>query len=448
MTLAQTLGSFAAASPAEDPRMARFVRFSLFDWTTVGLAGCDEPVARAARQVALGGAQAKGGATLFGGGHAAPAAAALANGATSHALDYDDTHFGHIGHPSVAVIPAALALAEARGADGARLMQALAAGLETACRVGAWLGRPHYEAGFHQTGTSGAFGATAAAGRILGLDTTQMTQALSLAATRAAGLKSQFGTMGKPLNAGFAAEVGVTCALLAEAGAGSAPDAIEGMQGFGPTHSGLADDTALAGLGESWVFPDISYKFHACCHGLHAMLEALRKVKADGLDATSVEAVEVRTHPRWLAVCNQPKPATGLQAKFSYRLTAAMSLAGLDTAALDVYTDATCARANLIALRDRVTVIADEMVSDTASKVRVTSAGQVHEAEHDVLKDSDPDVIEPRLREKSATLLGRDVSATVWQEICTIDGHGDVAALTSRIGAPAARWDADLAVQG
>ena len=435
MTLAQTLGRFAADSPADDALMTRFVRFSLFDWATVGLAGIDEPVARAARRVAQADALAQGGATLFGGGHAAPAAAALANGATSHALDYDDTHFGHIGHPSVAVIPAAQALAEARGGDGARLMPALGVGLEVACRVGAWLGRPHYEAGFHQTGTSGAFGATAAAGRVLGLDAARMAQALSLAATRAAGLKSQFGTMGKPLNAGFAAEVGVTCALLAEAGAGATPEAIEGVQGFGPTHAGRADERALEGLGEAWVFPAISYKFHACCHGLHAMLEALRKAKAEGIAPEAVQAVEIRTHPRWLAVCNQAAPATGLQAKFSYRLTAAMALAGLDTAALDVYSDATCARPDLVALRDRVTVVADASVADTASEVRLTVHGGEIEAAHDVLGDSDPEVIAPRLRAKSATLLGETASATLWEEVENIDRHGGLAALAGRLAA-------------
>lgn len=439
MTLAETLGHFAADCPADDRGMMRFVGFSLFDWATVGLAGIDEPVARAARRVALADAPAQGGATLFGGGQAAPAAAALANGATSHALDYDDTHFGHIGHPSVAVIPAALALAETRGVGGTQLMQALAVGLETACRVGAWLGRPHYEAGFHQTGTSGAFGATAAAGRVLGLDVAQMAQALSLAATRAAGLKSQFGTMGKPLNAGFAAEIGVTCARLAEAGAGSTPEAIEGAQGFGPTHAGQADATALEGLGDAWVFPAISYKFHACCHGLHAMLEALRKAQAEGIAPEAVEAVEIRTHPRWLAVCNQPAPATGLQAKFSYRLTAAMSLAGLDTAALDVYSDATCARPDLVALRDRVTVVADASVDDTASEIRVTTGGQVITAAHDVLGDSDPEVIEPRLLAKSATLLGDTLSARLWEEVCHIDRTGGPASLATRLATGAAR---------
>lgn len=438
MTLARILGAFAAGQTEIAPQMQRFVRLSLFDWATVGRAGANEPVARAARAVARQTEGGAAGAVLFGGGRAGPAAAALANGAASHALDYDDTHFGHIGHPSVAVVPAALALAETRGVQGAQLLQALAVGLETACRLGAWLGRSHYEAGFHQTGTSGAFGATAAAGRVLGLDAGQMAQALSLAATRAAGLKSQFGTMGKPLNAGFAAEVGVVCALLAEAGAEAAPDAIEGEQGFGPTHAGHADAQALDGLGTGWVFPRVSYKFHACCHGLHAMLEALRKLEAAGLDtaglkADAVEAVEIRTHPRWLAVCNLQEPATGLQAKFSYRLTAAMRLAGLDTAALGVYDAALCARPDLVALRDRVRVVADDSLPDTASEVGVTVAGRVHRARHDVLHDSDPEAIGSRLQAKSATLLGRQASAALWADIQDLERPDGIAALCAHL---------------
>lgn len=90
------------------------------------------------------------------------------------------------------------------------------------------------------------------------------------------------------------------------------------------------------------------------------MLEALREIRDKGLNAAEIESVTVRTHPRWLAVCNQPEPTTGLQAKFSYRLTAAMMLAGVDTAALDSYSDAICARADLRALRDRVRVETDE----------------------------------------------------------------------------------------
>ena len=434
MTLARRMARFAAGPVAPSDLMRRFVGLSLFDWAAVGIAGADEPVARAARALALAeGAPPR--ATLLGGGGAAPRAAALANGAASHALDYDDTHFGHIGHPSVAVIPAALALAEARGATGAALLDALAAGLELACRTGGWLGRPHYEAGFHQTGTSGAFGATAAAGRLVGLDEAAMTAALALAATRAAGLKSQFGTMGKPLNAGFAAETGVTCALLAEAKMTSAPEAFEGAQGFGPTHRGAADAAAWDGLGTDWVFPGISYKFHACCHGLHAMLEAMRSLRAGMNDPAVVERVEIRTHPRWLAVCDQPAPETGLGAKFSFRLTAAMALAGVETAALDSYSAETCARPDLVALRDRVVVIPDPALPDTASAVAVVAGGRRHEARHDLRGAPDPDRDGRRLRAKAAALLGRERAGRLH---AAVEGAGDAPdcrALAAEIGA-------------
>lgn len=433
MTLAETLAGFATGPVNADARMRRFVGFSLADWATVGLAGQAEPVARAARGMALDEGAGQG-ATLIGGGRAAPRAAALANGATSHALDYDDTHFLHIGHPSVAVIPAALAVAEMQGATGAQFLDALAVGLETACRVGAWLGRSHYEAGFHQTGTSGAFGAAAAAGRLLGLDRAAMAQALALTATRAAGLKSQFGTMGKPLNAGFAAEVGVTTALLAQAGADSAPLAIEGAQGFGPTHAGSALVDAFDGMGETWVFPDISYKFHACCHGLHAMLEAVDSLMP--LDPAAITRVQIRTQPRWLAVCNQPEPETGLQAKFSYRLTAAMRLAGVDTAALDAYSADTAARPDLVALRDRVEVIGDGTLDDTQAVVTVDLGGDSRTAQHDLAGRLEPDLIGARLRAKSATLVGTGSADALWRVTGDLARARDLAAFSALIGAP------------
>ena len=145
-------------------------------------------------------------------------AAALVNGAISHALDYDDTHFAHIGHPSVAVLPAALATAEAVDAPASAVLDALLLGAEASIRVGVALGRPHYDRGFHQTATSGAFGATVAAARVLGLNRETTRHALSLVSTRASGLKSQFGSMGKPYNAGLAAANGVEAAELARRG--------------------------------------------------------------------------------------------------------------------------------------------------------------------------------------------------------------------------------------
>ncbi|WOI57808.1 MmgE/PrpD family protein [Palleronia sp. LCG004] len=428
MGLAGDLARVAVAPVDLTDRMRRSVACSVFDWGGVGIAGRNEPVSRAARDAAT--EEGGGAAGLFAGGRATMRMAAMANGAASHALDYDDTHFLHIGHPSVAVLPAALAVAESRGSEGAALIEAAAIGLELSCRMGDWLGRGHYEAGFHQTGTAGAFGATAAAGRLMGLDAVAMERALALCSTRAAGLKSQFGTMGKPLNAGFAAEIGVSCAALARHGAGSNPEAIEGAQGFGPTHAGAARGAAWDGFGEAWVFPDVSYKFHACCHGLHAMLEAVRELREEGLDPDAVEAVRIVTHPRWLAVCNQRSPTTGLGAKFSYRLTAAMGIAGVDTAALDTFSDEITARPDLTALRDRVIVETDEGLSDMQARVRIETAGGMREAYHDLAALTDMGVIEARLREKSATLLGAGRSDALWQAVDGLDAAADARGLT------------------
>ena len=311
MNVSEALSRFAleAARNSASADAQAVMALSLFDWMACGMAGKGEPVANVLR----GMDHASGNARVFGSDQSvAPAAAAWINGATSHALDYDDTHFAHIGHPSVAVFPAAMAL-EGTGAD---MLWAALIGAEVSIAVGLWLGRTHYQTGFHQTATAGAFGATAAAGRLLQLTPAQMQAAFGIAATQAAGLKSQFGTMGKPYHAGLAARTGVEAAQFAQAGFDTRGQGVDGPQGFGPTHHGENNLDAFEGLGNIWRMETVSHKFHACCHGLHAMLEALSGQKAEGVD----EAV-VYTHPRWLSVCNIPEPRTGLEVKFSYRHT-------------------------------------------------------------------------------------------------------------------------------
>ncbi|WP_309568151.1 MmgE/PrpD family protein [Psychromarinibacter sediminicola] len=173
-----------AVSAEPNAGVRAMMRLSMFDWAICGYAGRNEPVARLVRDMvgAEGGAEQ---AALFGQTVRLPArAAALANGTASHALDYDDTHFGHIGHPSVAVIPAALAVAERDGTGGGAFLDACVIGAELSIRVGEWLGRSHYRTGFHQTATAGAFGAAAAAGRLMRLDDARMAHALGLAARR------------------------------------------------------------------------------------------------------------------------------------------------------------------------------------------------------------------------------------------------------------------------
>ncbi|MCC6006475.1 MAG: MmgE/PrpD family protein [Rhodobacteraceae bacterium] len=404
--LAERLAAFAAAPVRPSPEARAILALSALDWAAVGIAGVPEPVATLLREMA---AHEGGRPEASALGHEArlPArAAALVNGATSHALDYDDTHFAHIGHPSVVILPASLAAAEVAGAGMEAMQEAALIGAEVSIRVGLWLGRGHYETGFHQTATAGAFGAAAAAARLLGCGADGVAHALGLVSTRAAGLKSQFGTMGKPYNAGLAAAGGLEAALLARAGFVSAPAALDGPQGFGPTHAGAGDLSAFDGLGEEWLFPQVAHKFHACCHGLHAMLEALGTL-APGTAPDQVEGVEVAVHPRWRDVCDIAQPRTGLEAKFSYRLTAAMALAGRETAALSTFSQAACTDPALMALAERVEVRGDASLPDTVARVRLRlRGGAAHEAAHDLAAPMPLEARAARVRRKAAALLG------------------------------------------
>lgn len=417
----------AAALPGS---ARRIMLLSLLDWAAVGHAGRDEPVSRIVRDMVAedGGSEQAG---VFGLARKVPArAAALANGTISHALDYDDTHFLHVGHPSVAVVSAALAIAEKTGASGSDMVDAALIGVEGSCRVGDWLGRAHYQAGFHQTATAGCFGAAMAASRLLGLDDTRAAHALGIASTRASGLKSQFGTMGKPYNAGMAAANGVEAALLAAAGFVSRPDGLECPQGFGETHFGedKALDGVLSGLGETFVFETVQHKFHACCHGLHAGLEALHAARREHmLTAEDVEAVELTVNPRWLKVCNIMEPQTGLEAKFSYRLTAAMALSGRDTGALSTYSDEICREPAMTALRDRVTVSTDDRLTDTATHVVIrTASGSTIEVSHELQRPMPYGQREAKVRSKAASLLGSQASEALWERILHLSGSDEV----------------------
>ena len=438
MQLTEAMTAFAVRTryDAIDGGARRVGLLSLLDWIAVGHAGRNEPVSR----IVLSRGRAEGGAaqaSVFGGGQRLPArAAAWINGTIGHAIDYDDTHFIHIGHPTAVVGSAALAAAQAVGASGPAFLSAYLVGFEASCRIGRWLGRPHYEAGFHQTATAGAFGATLAAGRLMGLDAATMAHAIGLASTRASGLKSQFGTMGKPLNAGFAAANGVECAALAAAALISNPGGLETGQGFSATHHGAAGPVgaALDGLGGDWLVTDVAHKFHACCHGIHAALEALGDLMADGLNAEDVSSLRITVHPRWLDVCNIERPATGLEAKFSYRMAAAMALAGLGTSALDSFRDDVCDRADLAELRDRVEVAPDGSCADTAARVDVlTRHGRKTHAAHDLSAPLPLAARENKVLAKARALLGRERADLTWRTLRALDEAGCVSEPAGRL---------------
>jgi 2-methylcitrate dehydratase PrpD len=399
-------------------------RLSLFDWMVCGRAGLGEPVAAFLREVA---AEESGRpvSSVIGGSPAPARMAALVNGATSHALDYDDTHFAHVGHPSVAIYPAALAAGEEVGASAAEVADAFLIGAEASIRIGMALGRGHYDRGFHQTATAGAFGATLAAGRLFGLTRHRNRAALGLCATRASGLKSQFGTMGKPYNAGIAASSGVECAMLARAGMTSTHDGLEGPQGFVPTHSDSPEpDVAWRHPPPgTFLFVDVKYKLHACCHGTHAMIEALHRVRRlHDASLDKVIKVSLLTNPRWLSVCDIKEPRTGLEVKFSYAWLAGMVLAGIPTSSERTYTDALAADPSLAEFAGRVVVAGDAAITDMAAAgVVLLADGTEIRFAHDLGDHIDLETLARSLRIKGREIIGPK-GEELWQAMVDLDG--------------------------
>lgn len=406
MGLTKQLVKFSGAEVPE--AAAAMMRLSLFDWAACGVAGAQQPDFIPFRRAQM---VEEGPSHVFGGDSAGAATAALLNGTLSHALDYDDTHFAHIGHPSVAVLPAVVALAETLDTPLTDAVDAAAIGVEASIMIGVWLGRAHYQVGFHQTATAGAFGATLAAARLLGLDAGQTRHALGLCASMASGVKAQFGTMAKPLNAGLAARTGVEAALWAQAGMTAAQEGLEGPLGFGATHHGEAAEVKLPR--KDWQISTISHKFHACCHGLHAMLEAL---SGADLAPERIAGIRIRTNPRWISVCNIKAPETGLEVKFSYRHTAAMTLLGHGTGAVANFSDAVARDVEICVLRDMIEVVEDDSLSETQAQVTLTlTSGEVRRLRHDLMAPMSLEMRSGKLRTKVTALLGEEAAERLWQ---------------------------------
>src|SRR5207248_9473547 len=386
--LTRTLAAQASAVTYEAlPEPVReLARQCVLDYYGAALAGADDPLAAILLDELT---EAGGAAQASVIGHKAklPAlSAALVNGAIGHALDYDDVNLAMPGHPSVAILPGLVALAEQRRASGKDVIAAFVAGYETACRIGMALRPGHYERGFHATGTIGAFGAAAACAHLLGLDAEATARALGIAGTQAAGLKSQFGTMCKPFHAGKASQSGLLAARLAARGFSSRPDLVECEQGFALTHGPDFDpEAALATPPNGFhIFANL-FKYHAACYLTHGPIECARSLREQhGVTPDQVARMTLSLDRSCDRVCNIPAPTDGLEAKFSLRQTVAMALSGVDTASLGAYSAATATDPALIQLRDKLTLDFHDGWPQAAAELEVAlTDGRVLKASHD-----------------------------------------------------------------
>ena len=363
------------AHESTSPLPARVVaraKHATLDWLGVAIGGSADPLVQILAGDLLTDAGAGRSRLIGRSERASEAGAALINGAASHALDFDDVNARMYGHPSVAVAPAVLALAEQRNRRGRDLIEALVVGCEVACRVGDWVGESHDEKGWHATGTLGTFGAAAGAARLLGLDAEKSAMALGIAATQASGLQSMFGTMCKPLHAGRAAMNGLLAARWAACGLTSNPRALECRHGFAHSHSTTFDSGSLFARDQRYAIEANLFKYHAACYFTHASVEATLALRAKHRIAPNeVSRVRSRIPRIQLESCNIAVPKNGLELKFSIRHVIAMALAGVDTGNPAVYTTETAMRSDLVELRNRVQVEPDDDETGYVADVRV-----------------------------------------------------------------------------
>lgn len=362
------------------PEARTIVGHCLLDFFGVTLAGCHEPLANIlAEQIAEDGGAPQ--ATVIGRNtKVSIEQAALINGAMSHALDYDDVNLTMGGHPTVPVAPAVLALCEWRGLDGKRLVESFAAGFETECRLGRMMAPSHYRRGWHVTATVGAIGAAAAISNLLRLDAATTAHALGIAATQAAGLKSVFGTMCKPLHAGRAAAIGLQAARLASRGFTSNTDILDVPQGFAATQCDvIRPELAIQDPPGGFYLPRTLFKYHAACYLTHSSIEASNRLREQHrIAANDVARVTMKVDEGHLGVCNIEKPSSGLELKFSLRATNALALLGENTANDGLFSDTTAGRGDVVDLCRKFDIQTWKQKSSTLSEVTVEMKNGQH----------------------------------------------------------------------
>jgi 2-methylcitrate dehydratase PrpD len=302
-----------------------------------------------------------------------PAHAALANGASGHAMDYDDTQlssspdrvFGLLTHPTVPAAAASLAVGERLGVPGRQFLEAFVIGFEVECKIAEAINPDHYQRGFHSTGTIGTFAAAASAARLMQLTPAQMPHALGIAASMSSGIRVNFGSMTKPLHAGRAAHNGVVAAELAARGFTAGDDPLDGEWGYFQVFGGGADaPRIIPALGKpfSIVNPGVSFKPYPCGSLGHPTMDAMLKVVTDhDIKPDHIARVRVRAGSNILNPLRYKTARTELEAKFCLPFMMA-SIALRRRAGIREFTDEFVSSGAVQAMMSRVDTVFDPQI--------------------------------------------------------------------------------------
>lgn len=339
MTIAQDLASRVNAMNYDDfpDEAVHWAKIAIADTIGVALAGAMEDTAKIPERVlGLGQnmGQSKGSSLVWGRSYRTQALdAALINGTSSHAFDFDDCSNSLGGHPSAPIVPVALAIGEEVGSTGREYVEAYIAGFEAETRIARGVHMHHYTKGWHPTATLGIFGAIAACGRLLKLDDATLATAFAIGVSEAAGVKANFGTMTKPLHVGLTARNGLFACLIAKEGFTASMEAFEHKQGYLEVFNG-AGTYDVSKILDGWcqpldlIEPGVMIKQYPCCGSAHMAIDAAIILhNKHNLSLDQIEAIDIQTHEQRLEHTNRPDPRGELDAKFSVQYVVCRGLA-------------------------------------------------------------------------------------------------------------------------
>ncbi len=305
--------------------VVRRAKDCLIDAIGAAVYGHEVAAGQAVMRYSSSGAAAPGPCAILGSTTRVRAAdAAFANGVLTHAAELDSLRQPGSGvHPGATVVPAALAAAQAAGANGTALLTALVAGIEVLFRIGNATQHSAEARGFHAPGLTGPFGAAIAAGRLSGVASVTLAHALGIAGSLGGGLlefaKSGNGGLVKRIHLGRAAQAGVTAVELARAGFDGPISVLEGHFGFLHAYCARADATRLTeALGDCYETLTLCIKRYACHIVAHTPVFAAQRLQAaHDIDPSSIVAIHIEGAPRLAANHDIKAPGDAVLAQYS-----------------------------------------------------------------------------------------------------------------------------------
>jgi len=375
-----------------------------------------------------------GRARLASGRRATIRAAAVINGAASHAVEFDDIWRNAVYHPASPTISAALAAAQSQGVTGEQFLRGVIVGYEVSTRIGEAIMPSHYKY-WHTTGTVGTLGAAAAVATVLGCSREQFMHAIGNAGTFAAGLQQAFRSeaMGKPLHGGHAAEAGALAALGAWKGVTGVPDILEGEVGLGAAMSVNPDwSKATRELGKDYHVTRVTFKNHGCCGHTFAALDAVLELRnRHQLAPKDIARVRIATYQGGLDIIDNPDPEGGYQAKFSLQYTAAHALV-YGSVRLNAFGPDRLGNPEVRALMKKVECVADPELSKAfprqrAARVEIELVDGRKLAHFQPTRKGDPEMplsdeeLNDKYLELAAPVLGEPAARALLKDLWTLE---------------------------